>query len=107
MKRNVRKWMAMGLSLAMAATMFTDIKPVNRVKAAQSYGLQNPRTVSASEEPEPGQTPELKNPIIDKTGFTTWDCIYFGNYWQEDTNGDGKANQSDAKTPIKWRVLSV
>ena len=107
MKRNVRKWMAMGLSLAMAATMFTDIKPVNMVKAAQSYGLQNPRTVSASEEPEPGQTPELKNPIIDKTGFTTWDCVYFGNYWQEDTNGDGKANQSDAKTPIKWRVLSV
>ena len=36
-----------------------------------------------------------------------WDCIWFGNYWQEDTNGDGKADKNDKKTPIKWRVLSV
>ena len=36
-----------------------------------------------------------------------WDCIWFGNYWQEDTNGDGKADKNDAKQPIKWRVLSV
>lgn len=26
---------------------------------------------------------------------------------QEDTNGDGKADKNDAKTPIKWRALSV
>lgn len=31
--------------------------------------------------------------------------ISYGNYWQEDTNGDGKADKSDAKTPIEWRVL--
>lgn len=31
--------------------------------------------------------------------------VQFGSYWQEDTNGDGKADQSDAKTPMKWRVL--
>jgi hypothetical protein len=31
--------------------------------------------------------------------------VYFGNYWQEDTNGDGVADTSDQKTPIKWRVL--
>ena len=36
-----------------------------------------------------------------------WDCVWFGNYWQEDRNGDGKADQNDAKQPIKWRVLSV
>ena len=48
----------------------------------------------------------LKNPQV-KNGVTTWDCIYFGNYWQDDTNGDGAADQSDAKQPIKWRVLSV
>lgn len=32
---------------------------------------------------------------------TVWDCVWFGSYWQdcEDTSG--------AKTPIKWRVLSV
>ncbi len=49
----------------------------------------------------------LNNPTTDANGITTWDCIWFGNYWQEDTNGDGKADKNDAKQPIKWRVLSV
>ncbi len=49
----------------------------------------------------------LKNPTTDSNGVTTWDCVYFGNYWQEDTNGDGIANQNDEKQHIKWRVLSV
>ncbi len=49
----------------------------------------------------------VSNPRIDSDGVTTWDCIWFGNYWQGDTNGDGKADKSDKKTPIKWRVLSV
>ena len=48
----------------------------------------------------------LSNPAI-SNDVTTWDCIYFGNYWQNDTNGDGKADQNDKKQPIKWRVLSV
>lgn len=49
----------------------------------------------------------VSNPRTDSDGVTTWDCIWFGNYWQGDTNGDGKADRSDTKTPIKWRVLSV
>lgn len=49
----------------------------------------------------------LNNPTTDADGVTTWNCIWFGNYWQEDTNGDGEADKNDAKTPIKWRVLSV
>lgn len=41
-------------------------------------------------------------------GITTWDCVYFGNYWQTDTDGDGSATRyGDEKKPIKWRVLSV
>lgn len=48
----------------------------------------------------------LSNPVV-CDGVSTWDCIYFGNYWQNDTNGDGKADQNDEKEPIKWRVLSV
>lgn len=47
------------------------------------------------------------NPITDSSGAITWDCVYFGNYWQNDTNGDQKADESDEKTAIKWRVLSV
>ena len=49
----------------------------------------------------------LNNPTTDISGVSTWDCIYFGNYWQNDTNGDGVADENDAKQPIKWRVLSV
>lgn len=49
----------------------------------------------------------LKNPIINSDGDTIWDCVYLGNYWQNDTNGDGKADKNDKKEAIKWRVLSV
>ena len=38
---------------------------------------------------------------------TTWDCIYFGKYWKNDTNNDGTADQKDEREKIKWRVLSV
>lgn len=49
---------------------------------------------------------KISNPrIVD--GVTTWDCVYFGKYWQNDTNGDGFADQNDNKEKIKWRVLSV
>ena len=49
----------------------------------------------------------LQSPTTDGNGVTTWDCICFGKYWQNYTNGDGKADQNDQKEPIKWRVLSV
>lgn len=46
-------------------------------------------------------------PSKNENGIMTWDCVYFGNYWQRDTNKDGAVDQRDAKEPIKWRVLSV
>lgn len=49
----------------------------------------------------------LRGPIMHEDGSVTWDTVYFGNYWQNDTNGDGKADQKDQKEPIRWRVLSV
>ena len=39
--------------------------------------------------------------------YSPWDSVYFGRYWQIDTNNDGKADDKDNKTPIQWRVLSV
>ena len=33
----------------------------------------------------------LANPRKDASGNTIWDCVWFGNYWQNDTNGDGTA----------------
>ena len=47
------------------------------------------------------------NPVISDDGTSTWDCLYFGKYWQNDTNGDGVADENDEKEYIKWRVLSV
>ena len=35
----------------------------------------------------------------------TWDCVYFGSYWQKDS--DGNIDKTNEKQPIKWRVLSV
>lgn len=49
----------------------------------------------------------ISNPRIESDGTVTWNCVYFGNYWQNDTNGDGIADENDEKEPIKWRVLSV
>ena len=40
----------------------------------------------------------LQNPATNGNGVTTWDCIYFGNYYQ---------SNSSTKEPIKWQVLSV
>ena len=63
--------------------------------------------VSGTSSVRAGEDYFVNDPRIDSDGVTTWDCIWFGNYWQEDTNGDGKADKNDRKTPIKWRVLSV
>ncbi len=75
--------------------------------ATEQPTLRNPRILKTTQEVAPGSVrKELKNPTTEN-GITTWDCIWFGNYWQEDINGDGKADKNDEKTPIKWRVLSV
>ena len=47
-----------------------------------------------------------KNPVRNEDGTITYDCVWFGKYWQNDTNGDGKADENDRKQPIKWRILS-
>lgn len=57
-----------------------------KVEAENAYGLNNPSMTYAQ---------------------TTWDCIYFGNYWSIDTNGDDVVNQEDNKQPIRWRVLEI
>ncbi|MCR5791066.1 MAG: DUF6273 domain-containing protein, partial [Lachnospiraceae bacterium] len=37
----------------------------------------------------------IQDPIKTSSGDTTWDCIWFGNYWQEDTNEDGYCLDKD------------
>lgn len=47
------------------------------------------------------------NPKKDMSGNTVYDYLYFGRYYQKDTNGDGVADEQDKKTQVKWRVLQV
>lgn len=63
-------------------------------------------TVNVTNESAKAATLNLHNPTM-INGVSTWDCVYFGTYWQNDTNGDGVADQNDEKEPIKWRVLQV
>ena len=79
-------------ALLLIAALLAGILPIpgsSPVQAAADYGVSSPRVDSSG------------------VGTITWDCIWFGNYWQEDTNGDGRADKNDEKSPIKWRVLSV
>ena len=51
---------------------------------------------------------KVKKPFSDEDGNVTWNCIYFGNYWQtSDSNGDDQVTRDDKKDPIKWRVLDI
>ena len=85
-KTTLKRSIAILMTLSMVLSLSTGITMSRQAQAAD-YGLNNPTT--------------------DSNGVTTWDCVYFGNYWQNDTNGDGVADENDAKQPIKWRVLSV
>lgn len=44
-------------------------------------------------------THAVTNPVV-KKGVSTWDCIYFGNYYQSDKTGKKKDR-------IKWRVIQT
>lgn len=72
------------------------------VAAAMCFGIRSGMSAKADT-----SSYKLKNPVINNQGDMIWDCIYFGNYWQNDTNGDGSADKSDEKETIKWRILSV
>lgn len=98
----MKKAVALFLTLSLGASVGPAV-----TKAAESGDVVNPSTqksvtISGSE----NARGKLSNPLV-KASVTTWDSVTFGSYWQEDTNQDGKADQKDAKQPIKWRVLSV
>ena len=94
---------------------------VNQGVTQPTLGSQNvlPSTKKPSPSPtrKPAKTPvptwptTVVNgfylPRIDENEVVSWDCLYYGNYWQEDTNNDGKVDEKDEKQPIKWRVLSI
>ncbi len=74
--KDIKKIVAMVISISLVLGSVVGIS-TNKVKAAD-YGLSNPR--------------------VDSAGNVTWDCAYFGSYYQ---------TAKWTKEPIKWRVLSV
>lgn len=65
------------MALILCAVMVITMLPPNTKVSQAATSVSNPRTAN---------------------GVSTWDCIYFGNYYQ---------SNSSTKEPIKWRVLSV
>ena len=84
MKNHITVKKILSLSIVCCLLIYS---PTLTVKSnANEYGISNPQ-ISGSR--------------------VTWDYIYFGHYWQNDTNGDGIADENDEKEAIKWRVLWV
>lgn len=75
----MKKFAASILAFALTVPLLSGVFPSNTAKAALSHTLGNP---------------------VITDGVSTWDCVWFGNYYQKDINGK-------KKDPIKWRVLSV
>ena len=88
-KRKFTQTQAILLAVTMAAGTLTGIGTVPTNQCSLHVKAEAKKTAS-----------DLQNPTISEDNVTTWDCIWFGNYYQSDAEGK-------LKDPIKWRVLSV
>ncbi len=90
------------LALLLVGALLAGLLPVGtgtESRAAEQPALKNPRILKTVQEvaPEASEKKQLKNQTTEN-GISTWDCIWFGNYWQEDTNGDGIVDKNDKKS---------
>lgn len=76
--KKARQITAVILSFMLMISTVAGQIPASPMVSAAGYGISNPRA--------------------DSSGVTTWDCIWFGNYWQ---------SSETTKEPVKWRVLSI
>lgn len=76
--------------------------PVAKAASDTTITPQSPRTEVQGGELDAASG--LRNPRVT---VRLRDKVTFGSYWQEDTNGDGVADEKDEKQPIQWQVLSV
>lgn len=88
MKRKTRRrFHAVGMAAVLATTSLFSGSMMN-LQAGKNY--VKAATVKA--------IADLENPTVTNDNVAIWDCIYFGNYYQENAS---------KKSPIKWRVLSI
>lgn len=72
---------------------------VSAPAAMTGSGILGAQAVQAAE--STGQ--EISSPRVSYCADVEY--VEFGNFYQEDTNGDGKADENDEKTPVRWRIL--
>lgn len=95
--RNKLIYLAMFLMMTVSLCACGDDATEEQTTSGSAVETENSCT---SEPVKKENDKDLHNPQIGQDGITTWDCIYFGDYWQSDEKGK-------KKEPIKWRVLSV
>lgn len=78
-------------------------KKLLAVMLATALAVPSCVTVPMTSQAAGTENTDLNNPRVE---MNYCDTVYFGNYWQEDTNEDGKVDQTDDKQPIRWRILS-
>ena len=82
----------------------------NNALQASSVGA-NASGASTSSGTQPSSAQPVEDVKIDVKkiiGSTnTRSKVEFGQYWQEDTNGDGKCDKRDDKLPIVWQIIDV
>ena len=81
MLRNSKKVLSFILSATLVLSGISIISGKVQAEAEDGYGLKNPRVT-----------------------FNYSETVTFGNYWQEDLNGDGEFYEEE-KQPIVWRIL--
>ncbi|SNU08062.1 hypothetical protein SAMN06297422_11490 [Lachnospiraceae bacterium] len=82
MLKKGKKALSLLLSTALVVSGLSIISGKVQAEGEEGYGLSNPRIA-----------------------YNTRETVIFGSYWQEDTNGDGVADENDEKQPIVWQVL--
>ena len=90
---NKKKIQALALALAVTTSTVAGNASL-QVNAENKENVENTVNKAAS---------DLANPTVTETEngkLVTWDCIWFGNYYQSDAEGK-------VKDPILWRVLKV
>lgn len=121
--KNRRKTIAVLLSLVLVLSsafwkmpekIMTKVSATETTDSTETVPATGPSVSTNTPAPTPANTPAatenpygISSPVKDDSGVTTWDCVYFGKYWQNDTNGDGVADKKDDKEPVRWRVLSL
>ncbi len=99
MKRNMIKRIISGVMLAaimagepgVSVLAKTDAEIINGDASNVPISVEN----EAEVELQIDNATTLPGNPVSSNGVVTWDCVWFGNYWQEDTNGDGVCVSED------------